>query len=113
MRKKQEFEENNIINFGEGCWGMNISFLDDGNTNWKKQIRISGHYPYRSKIKKGTLLIKKCSLGYFYLRVKKVEYCRDPDDMFFANVIYICNDKMLSKEEHKYLEDNNLYNYCN
>lgn len=113
MRKKQGFEENNIINFGEGCWGMNISFLDDGYTNWKKQTRISGHYPYRSKIKKGTLLIKKCSLGYLYLRVKKVEYCRDPDDMFFANVIYIRNDKMLSKEEHKYLEDNNLYNYCN
>ena len=45
--------------------------------------------------------------------LKKVEYCRDPDDMFFANVIYIRNDKMLSKEEHKYLEDNNLYNYCN
>ena len=110
---KRKNKELNIINFGEGYWGNNIVY--DKNIT-KNICSMHGWYfgkglmHCKNELKKDSLVIKKFKEGYWYGRIIKIEWCNNPRDMFFAKVKSITKDKMLSKNEIKYLEDNNLIN---
>lgn len=109
---KKKNKELNIINFGEGYWGRDIVYEE----NITKTIcKMHGWYSnlfgnMNNQLKIGSLVIKKTNQGFWYGRVKKIEWCNDPKDMFFATIKSITNDKMLSKLEIEYLETNNLVN---
>lgn len=115
MLFKKKNKEINIVNFGKGCWGNDIVY--DKNIS-KRVCQMHGWYDNnfilcsksKSKLQFGSLVIKKTTHGFWYGRIKKIEWCKDPDDMFFATVKTIYKDKMLSKEEMKYLEENKLVN---
>lgn len=107
MLFKKLNKESNIINFKEGCWANNIVF-DEYIT--KNAIKMHGWYFNKEKLKKNSLVIKKFKEGYWYGRIKKIEWCNDSEDMFFADVKTITKKRMLSKSEQEYLENNNLIN---
>lgn len=108
MLFKKLNKESSIINFKEGRWANNIVY-DENIT--KNTIKMHGWYFDKEELKKNSLVIKKFKEGYWYGRIKKIEWLNDPNDMFFAVVKTITKKKMLSKSEWKYLEDNNLINY--
>lgn len=101
-------KELNIINFGEGRWARNIVYSE---SITKNTFKMYGWYFDKTELKKNSLVIKKIKKGYWYGRIRKIEWCNDPKDMFFANVKTITSKRMLSKSEWKYLEDNDLINH--
>lgn len=107
MLFKKLNKESSIINFKEGRWANDIVY--DENIK-KNTIKMHGWYFDRSDLTENSLVIKKFKAGYWYGRIKKIEWCSDPNDMFFAVVKTITSKRMLSKNEWKYLEDNNLIN---
>ena len=115
MLFKKKNKEINIINFGKGYWGNDIVY--DKNIS-KRVSKMHGWYDNnfilcsksKPKLQVGSLVIKETNQGFWYGRIKKLEWCEDPRDMFFATVKTIYKDKMLSKEEIKYLEENELVN---
>lgn len=69
-----------IINLWEhNSWGNSVYFSDF------KNRKITGHLSPRPKV--GDEIRSKMSNGKIgRFLVKEIEYCRDPNDMFFCNV---------------------------
>ena len=107
MLFKKLNKESSIVNFEKGGWGRDIIY-DENIT--KRTARMYGWYFDRSDLTENSLVIIKFKEGYWYGRIKKIEWRNDPNDMFFAVVKTITSKRMLSKSEWKYLEDNNLIN---
>ena len=77
-------------NYTQMCWGHAIQGLT---ANWstKKQMKVTGHGPVGGflcpRIKKGDFILISSTEGpVMRLAVKKVEYFRDPSDMFAATL---------------------------
>ncbi|MFN3069916.1 hypothetical protein ACKWMY_17600 [Serratia sp. J2] len=77
-------------NYTRMHWGHAIQGLTD---NWstKKQMKVTGHGPigglFCPRIKKGDFILISSTEGpVMRLAVKKVEYFRDPSDMFAATL---------------------------
>jgi len=69
-------------------WGHALHFARG--TDFHKPADISGHGPaFGPKIQTGDWIIAAGhGGGIFPLKVKSVEYCRDPHDMFHATVVF-------------------------
>ena len=108
---KKKNKRLNIINFDEGCYGKDILYDKNITKTICKMHGWYSNYAFSDNtLKVGSLVLKKGKSGYWYGRVKKIEWCPSPNDMFFAKIKTIYKDTLLSKEEMKYLKDNNLIN---
>ena len=73
-----------------GGWGCHVSLLDDEETytktdlNKKHRIGVYGHYTPRPKI--GQTLMIEGGKTWTMFEFLDVEYCNDPNDMFFGKV---------------------------
>lgn len=106
MKKK----EINVVNFQCPHWGHD--FCVDS----QKKMLVTAHGWYSSSIamginkyqlKKGAIVVKRCKNGgYWFGRVKSIEWANDPQDMFFCKCKTIVKDRQLSKAEYNYIQKN-------
>ena len=89
LKKKELDFDNPDFKLGGG-WGCHISLCDHDNFNINnKRTRVYGHQPLLigSKLpKKGKTLLIEGNKSLMLFEFVKVEWCNDPNDMFFADV---------------------------
>ncbi|GKX40454.1 hypothetical protein [Pectobacterium brasiliense] len=87
---KKKWADSNEFDYTNQYWGHALHGLDK--FNQKKKFDITGHYfgaglIFHEMPKRGdTLIIKFTNGAVGILRLLKIEFCRDPSDMFHATV---------------------------
>lgn len=99
----------NIIDFTSQYWGHD--FVVENQTG--KIVSAHGWYsaPFvlektenNNRLEKGAIVVKKSKNGgYWYGRVKQIEWENDPGDMFFCKCKTILNDHDLNESEYNYI----------
>ena len=98
-------KEINVVNFQCPRWGHVFS------VDSQKKMLVTAHGWYSSSrygntsLKKGAIVVKRGQNGgYWFGRVKSIEWANDPQDMFFCKCKTIVKDRQLSKAEYKYIQ---------
>lgn len=67
-----------------GYWGNRIEWssfdLD------KQEFKVHGWKPVSQRLKMGSVIKAEMVNSWAWFRVTKIEYCKDPPDMFFADL---------------------------
>lgn len=101
-------KEINVVDFQYPHWGHD--FCVDS----QKKRLVTAHGWYSSfiamdinkyQLEKGAIVVKRCQNGgYWFGRVKSIEWANDPQDMFFCKCKTIVKDRQLSKAEYNYIQ---------
>ncbi len=107
--KNKKKEGINIIDFTSPYWGHDFVVENQNGRivsahGWYSAPFVLGESENNDRIEKGAIVIKKGNDdGYWYGRVKQIEWENDPSDMFFCKCKTILNDHDLNEAEYNYI----------
>ena len=72
---------------------------------WYSSLGLFFYEKNKRQLVKGAIVVKHCKNGgYWFGRVKHIEWENDPQDMFFCKCKTIVKDRELSEAEYDYIQ---------